>query len=82
MEACYHGNLECVKVVVERGASWLTRDLSGQSLNSSHTATHLVHSLSLSGFSALHWAVDGGHIPVISYALHEGVPVGGPACDL
>ena len=30
MEACYHGQLECVKVVVARGASWKTRDHSGQ----------------------------------------------------
>ena len=27
------------------------------------------------GFSALHWAVDGGHIDVVQYALSEGVPV-------
>lgn len=28
-----------------------------------------------SGFSALHYAVDGGHISVINYILSEGVPV-------
>ena len=27
------------------------------------------------GFSALHWAVDGGHIDVVQYILGEGVPV-------
>ena len=27
------------------------------------------------GFSALHWAVDGGHIDVVQYILSEGVPV-------
>lgn len=27
-----------------------------------------------SGFSALHYAVDGGHLNVISHILSEGVP--------
>lgn len=27
-----------------------------------------------SGFSALHYAVDGGHVNVISHILSEGVP--------
>ena len=26
------------------------------------------------GFSALHYAVDGGHLPVVSHILSEGVP--------
>ena len=30
------------------------------------------------GFSALHWAVDGGHIDVVQYILREGVPVSQP----
>ena len=30
------------------------------------------------GFSALHWAVDGGHIDVVQYILSEGVPVSQP----
>lgn len=55
MEACYYGQLECAKLLVENGGSWLTRDHSG--------------------FSALHYAVDGGHVNVVSYILSEGVPV-------
>ena len=30
MEGCYHGQLECVGLLVERGASWHTRDHSGE----------------------------------------------------
>lgn len=55
MVACYHGNLECARALINRGASWLTLDLSG--------------------FSALHYAVDGGQVSVVKYALSDGVPV-------
>ena len=35
----------------------------------------LIIILSVSGFSALHYAVDGGHIDAVNYALSEGVDV-------
>ena len=28
-----------------------------------------------SGFSSLHYAVDGGHIDMVNFVLNEGVPV-------
>ena len=39
-----------------------------------------------SGFSSLHYAVDGGNINMVNFVLNEGVPVsitaGAAACDL
>lgn len=40
-----------------------------------------------SGFSSLHYAVDGGHIDMVNFVLNEGVPVSTSAqllylCDL
>ena len=34
-----------------------------------------IHFFLDAGFSALHWAVDGGHVDVVQYVLGEGVPV-------
>ena len=34
-----------------------------------------IHFFLHAGFSALHWAVDGGHVDVVQYVLGEGVPV-------
>ena len=41
MEASYHGHLECVKLLVLRGASWLTRDHAGEANLPSPSPIHL-----------------------------------------
>ena len=41
MEGCYHGQLECVRLLVGRGASWHTRDHSGEVTTSTPTQTEL-----------------------------------------
>ena len=72
MEACYHGNMDCAKALVVGGASWLTTDNSGACYEQcgGFEAAPFV-----AGMSALHWAVDGGHIDMITYILDQGVPV-------
>jgi len=55
MEACYHGEVGCLELILVAGGSLLSRDGSG--------------------FSALHYAVDGGNLDMVSYVLEEGVPV-------
>lgn len=55
MEACFHGHVDCAKLLVEHGSSCLTRDFSG--------------------FSSLHYAVDGGNIDMVNFVLNKGVPV-------
>lgn len=55
MEACYHGEVGCLELILAAGGSLLSRDSSG--------------------FSALHYAVDGGNLDMVSYVLDEGVPV-------
>lgn len=34
-----------------------------------------------SGFSSLHYAVDGGNIDMVNFVLNEGVPVNFPSCN-
>ena len=55
MEACYHGEVGCLELILVAGGSLLSRDGSG--------------------FSALHYAVDGGNLDMVSFVLEEGVPV-------
>lgn len=55
MESCYYGQVECAKLLVEYGSSWMARDNSG--------------------FSALHYAADGGNIDMVNFVLDANVPV-------
>lgn len=55
MEACFHGRVECAKLLVAHGSSCLARDYSG--------------------FSSLHYAVDGGNIDMVNFVLNQGVDV-------
>ncbi len=72
MEACYFGNTEGAKLIADSGASWTSRDNSGSNY---HCKLYLISHF-CTGFSALHYAVDGGNLSTINYILSEGVNVG------